>query len=168
MFSVTQNGIELDKSKYNWDEVNKVFSTNENFLVLDFSDYFGVIFLTGSYCTFTTGLNCIFNTGWNCTFNTGSYCTFKTGSDCTFNTGSDCTFNTGCNCTFKTGDNCVIIRYDVKGVIEIPKNKTIKLKTINLNGYRISGYTEIEEKLIQTCEGKVVKIEGKKYKLVSV
>ena len=128
MFSVTQNGKELDKSKYNWDENNKVFSTKEDNLVLDFSDYFGVTF----------------RTGYSCTFNTGSYCTFKTGY----------------SCTFKTGDNCFVTRYDVKGVIEIPEKKTIKL-----NGYGISGYTEIKE---VSCEGKVVEIEGKKYKLVSV
>ena len=85
MFSVTQNGKELDKSKYNWDEENKVFSTKENNLVLDFYDYIEV----------------------------------------TFNTGYSCTFKTGSNCTFKTGENCVIIRYDVKGVIEIPEKKKL-------------------------------------------
>ena len=102
MFSVTQNGKELDKSKYVWDENNKVFSTKENNLVLDFSDY----------------------------------------SEVTFKTGSSCTFKTGAYCTFKTGDNCFVTRYDVKGVIEIPEKKTIKL-----NGYGISGYTEIKEEI---------------------
>ena len=167
MSSVTQNGKELSRDKYNWDEENQIFSTKENNLVLDFSDYFGITFLTGSHCTFTTGLNCTFTTDCYCTFKTGSYCIFKTGSDCIFNTGSDCMFNTGCNCTFKTGDNCVIIRYDVKGIIEIPANKTIKL-----NGYKISGYAEIKEikeEIKKTnCDGKVIEFEGKKYKLVSV
>jgi len=168
MFSVTQNDKELSKKKYNWDEVNKVFSTKEKNLVLDFSDYFGVTFKTGSYCTFKTGPSCTFITGDSCTFKTGSHCTFKTGSHCTFNTGFDCTFKTCFNCTFTTGDNCVIIRFDVKGIIEIPEKKTIKL-----NGYGISGYTEIKEKIKEevkevSCEGKVVEIEGKKYKLVSI
>ena len=139
MFSVTQHGKELDKSKYVWDENNKVFSTKEDNLVLDFSDYSEVI--------------------------------FKTGSSCTFKTGSSCTFKTGDNCTFNTGENCFVTRYDVKGVIEIPEKKTIKL-----NGYGISGYTEIKEEIKEeikktNCEGKVVEIveiEGKKYKLVSV
>jgi hypothetical protein len=183
MFSVTQNGKELDKSKYNWDERTKTFSTNENNLVLDFSDYinctfktgshctfktgYGCTFKAGSHCTFKTGSDCTFNTGSGCTFNTGSDCTFNTGSDCTFNTGSDCTFkagshctfNTGPDCTFNTGENCVGIRYDVKGIIEMPENKTIKL-----NGYKIAGYTFVEE--IPSCNGKIVEIDGRKYKLV--
>jgi hypothetical protein len=193
---VTQYGKELDKSKYNWDKENKVFSTSEDNLVLDFSDYNGVTFKTSYSCTFTTGSNCTFNTGAYCTFNTdysctfntdnyctfdtgsycifktgsectfktGDYCTFKTGSSCTFTTSSDCTFNTDDSCTFKTGENCFVTRYDVKGVTEIPQNKTIKL-----NGCKISGYTEIKEKLVVIKEdGNVIEFEGKKYKLVSV
>jgi hypothetical protein len=38
-----------------------------------------------------------------------------------------------------------------------------------LNNYGIAGYTVIEEKKeTPTCNGKVVEIEGKKYKLVEV
>ena len=129
-FSVTKNGKELPKSKYIWNEKTKVFSTEENNLVIDFSHINRVTFNTsysctfnaGSDCTFNTGSDCTFNTGWGCTFNTGwgctfktdysctfktDYsCTFKTSSDCTFNTGWGCTFKTGYNCTFKTGYNC--------------------------------------------------------------
>ena len=134
MFSITQNGKELDKSKYSWNESANTLSTNENNLVIDFSDY--------------------------------SYCTFKTGFNCTFNTGYNCTFNTGADCSFKTGKNCVAIRYDVDGIIEIPKEITIKL-----NGYGKSGYTVVEEKkevTKETCNGKVVEIDGKKYKLQEI
>jgi hypothetical protein len=106
IFSVTQNGRELDKSKYTWDESTKTFSTNENNLALDFFNLNSVTFKTGDHCTFNTGYNCTFNTGSNCTFNTGWSCTFKTGSHCTFNTGYNCTFNTGSNCTFNTGWSC--------------------------------------------------------------
>ena len=167
-FSVTQNGSRLATSKYNWDEKTKTFSSNENELVLDFNGIDGVTFKTVYSCTFNTGDNCTFKTGWNCTFKTVAYCTFKTGENCTFNTGYYCTFNTGDNCTFNTGENCFATRYNVKGVIEIPEKKTIKL-----NGYGISGYTEIKEEIKEeikktNCEGKVVEIEGKKYKLVSV
>ena len=142
MFSITQNGKTLDKSKYTWNESTKTFSTDDNNLVLNFSNYSG--------CTFKTGYNCTFNTGYNCTFNTGYNCTFKTGD----------------GCTFKTGKNCVAIRYDVKGIIEIPKDVTIKF-----NGYGISGYTVIEEKkevTKETWNGKVVEIDGKKYKLQEI
>ena len=92
MFSVTQNGKPLDPSLYIWDEKTKTFSTNESVLVLDFSNYVGVVFRTGSDCTFKTGANCTFNTGSYCNFNTGTHCTFKTGYSCTFNTGSYCNF----------------------------------------------------------------------------
>jgi hypothetical protein len=175
MFSVTRYGKELDKSKYNWDEENNVFSTNEDNLVLDFSYYIEVVFKTGHSCTFKTGDNCTFTTGSHCTFTTGSYgtfttgysCTFHTGFYCTFKTGDFCTFKTGHSCKFNTGENCFVTRHDVKGVTEIPQNKTIKL-----NGCKISGYTEIKkikEKIKEvSCDGKVVEIEGKKYKLVSV
>ena len=83
MFTVSQNGKELDKSKYSWDEKSKTFGTNEDNLVLDFSEHNGVAFNTGSDCTFKTGLNCTFNTGWNCTFNVGEKCCLHyTWNDC--------------------------------------------------------------------------------------
>jgi hypothetical protein len=179
-FSVTRNGKVLDPSLYNWDEKTKTFSTNEEGLVLDFTGVNRVIFNTGCFCTFNTGPDCTFNTGHSCTFNTGadctfdtghsctfdtgSYCIFKTGADCTFKTSSDCTFNTGHECTFEVGENCCLIRYDVRGVTEIPTGKKIQL-----NDYGISGYTIIEEKKeTPTCNGKVVEIDEKKYKLVEV
>jgi hypothetical protein len=195
MFSIRQNGIELDKSKYSWNEKTKTLSTTENSLVLDFSDYDNVTFKTGSNCTFKTGYSCTFTTGHSCTFytcsdctfytgsdctfDTGYSCTFKTGSDCTFTTGSDCifktgdvcTFTTGCSCTFytgysctfKTGSNCVAIRYDVKGITEIPKDVTIKF-----NSHGFSGYTKVEEDKPNPCNGKVIEMDGKKYKLQEI
>jgi len=145
-FSITQNGKELIEEKYNWDENTKTLSTNEDNLVLDFSEYDEVIFNTGDYCTFKTGNYCTFktgnyctfdigdyctfktgnyctfDTGNNCTFKTGNYCTFDTGFDCTFETGSDCTFDTSYNCTFTCKEKCVCIRRDIYEVIEIPEN----------------------------------------------
>jgi uncharacterized cupin superfamily protein len=121
-------------------------------------------FKTGFYCSFKTDSYCTFNTSFGCTFNTGHSCTFNTGSSCTFKTSSYCAFNTGFNCTFEVGDNCSLIRYDVKGVTEIPANKKIKL-----NGSGIAGYTVIEEKKeVPTCNGKVVEIDGKKYQLTEI
>jgi len=151
--SITQNGVELDKSKYNWDENNLIFSTSENNLELIFSSYEGVtfktgsncnfktgsycIFITGGYCKFITGYSCVFNTGLRCMFDTGSDCTFKTGKDCIFEVGSYCTFSTGYNCIFAAEQNCVIIVHDQKGIIEIPSNKTIILDTQEIKGYTI-------------------------------
>jgi hypothetical protein len=162
---VLQNGKPLDLDKFEWDENNRVFSSSEDSLVLDFSGIDNCTFNTGSNCTFNTGsnctfntwsnctfntwFNCTFNTGYNCTFNTWSNCTFNTWSNCTFNTGSSCTFNTwsNCtfntwsNCTFKTGAYCVVVRRDIYEVIELKENIEIKL-----NDYEIKGYTEVNTK----------------------
>ena len=142
MYSITKAGV-CAKHLCVIDEVNKTVSTTEDGLVFDFSDQCGWTFKTGFYCTFNTGSYCTFNTGHYCTFNTGSDCTFKTGHSCTFNTGSDCTFktgsyctfetgygctfNTGSKCTLKVGDNCSLIRYDLKGVVELISGVTVRL-----------------------------------------
>ena len=173
-FSVTQYGIPLDPSKYNWDPKTKTFSTNEHDLVLDFSNINGVIFDTGSYCKFDTGDSCTFKTGSYCTFDTGSNCTFKTISDCTFKTisdctfktghsctfktGSDCTFDTGDNCTFKTGKESVIVRRDVFEIIQPKPEETIKLNSIS-----IKGYTVVNPKRIISIDGKDIKISEESF-----
>ena len=131
-FSVTQKGKPLSKSKYTWDEKTCIFSTMEDNLVLDFSNY--------SHCTFNTGWGCTFTTGWNCTFTTDSHCTFNTGSSCTFNTGRSCTFKTDWSCTFTCGEKCVVVRRDVYEIIEVP----VGVKII-LNGNGIKGISNKEE-----------------------
>jgi len=133
MFTVSQNGKELDKSKYSWDEKSKTFGTNEDNLVLDFSEHNGVAFNTGSDCTFNTGSDCTFKTGWNCTFNTGSDCTFNTGDSCTFNVGEKCCLHYTWNDCFEVyklvPDKLVKILEngkleDVKNVVPVvPKQK---------------------------------------------
>ena len=173
-FSITQNGKELNKKKYNWDENTQTLSTNENNLVLNFSKYNGVTFNTGDYCTFKTGRSCTFktgrsctfktgrsctfNTGHSCTFKTGYYCTFKTGYSCTFNTGYSCTFNTSHSCTFACGEKCVCIRRDIYEVIEIPENKTIKL-----NKYEIKGYSFQLQKRKIVIDGKEIEMSEESY-----
>ena len=77
-FYVTQHGKPLDSSKYTWNENIKLFSSDEDNLVLDFSDYDGVKFETGRYCTFKTGSNCKFITGSNCEFDIGFCYNFET------------------------------------------------------------------------------------------
>ena len=158
---VLQNGKPLSLDKFSWDEKTKVFSSNENHLVLDFSGVDSCTFKTGSDCTFDTGSDCVFNTGYDCTFDTGSYCTFKTANDCTFDTGSDCTFDTSHDCTFKTGSDCtftvgkecVIVRRDIFEIIQ-PKTD-VKIK---LNEYEVKGYTVIEETKTITIDNKNIEI----------
>ena len=132
---VLKNGKPLDLDKFEWDEKTNTFSSNENYLVLDFCNL--------SYCTFKTG----------------SYCTFETDSDCTFDTGSYCTFKTGSDCTFKTGKECVLVRRDVYEIIELVADQKIKLNEYEIKGYKI--LDEIEEMTLeQICEklGKKIKI----------
>ena len=165
---VSQFGSPLSLDKFEWDENTNTFSTEENNLVLDFSEINNCTFKTGSsctfntysYCTFKTGSGCTFNTGSYCTFKTNSYCTFKTGSGCTFNTGSDCTFNTGSNCTFDTVENCVIVRWDIFEVIQPEPNVTIKL-----NDFDVKGYTVIPESCSLLGKEIEVKIDGKTYQV---
>lgn len=160
-FSVTQFGKPLSKDKYTWNAKIRTFSTEENELVLDFTNIVGVTFKTGDNCIFKTSHDCVFKTCNHCTFETGSDCTFETGSDCTFktydnctfNTGDECTFDTSSNCTFKTSEECVIVRRDIFEVIQIPKNIKIKL-----NSYKVPGYTVIKDTKIITIDGKDIEI----------
>jgi len=120
-FSITKFGNPLDESLYTIDIKNKVFSSCENDLVLDFTYLEGWTFNTGNSCTFKahskcvfkTGSGCTFKTGHSCTFNTDWSCIFQTRSYCTFNTYSDCTFNTGWSCIFYTGHCCTLSLYDI-------------------------------------------------------
>jgi hypothetical protein len=117
-FSVSQYGLPLSPSKYTWDEEDKVFSSDENELVIDF---FGID---------------------GCKFNVGFYCTINAGYDCTFNTGAYCTINAEYNCVFHTGYQCAIVRRDI---FEVYQTKPDKGFNIRLNDYKVPGFIEIEE-----------------------
>lgn len=114
-FSITQKGEELDPSKYTWDPKTKTLSTNENNLVLDFSEYS------------------------NFTFKTGSDCTFNTGSSCSFTTGYSCTIKTYYDSEIKVEKDCCIHRFDTNEVWLL-SNTTIKTKEKSISGH----YTEEE------------------------
>ena len=134
MFSITKDGKKLSKDLYTRDEKTKTLSTNECWLVLDFSD-----------CS-------------DCTFYTSYGCTFDTSSNCTFKTDSDCTFKTGSNCTFKTGYYCVVVRRDIYEVVELEENKTIKL-----NWYLIKWYTNIGETHTIKIDWKEIELSEESY-----
>jgi hypothetical protein len=174
---VLKNGEPLGMNLFEWDKKTNTFSSEENYLVLDFNFVNGCTFKTGSDCTFKTGSGCTFDTGYGCTFKTGSDCTFdtdsdctfdtgygctfKTGSDCTFKTGSDCTFDTDYDCTFKTGSGCTFktgsgctfeTGSDYTSCVVVRRDifEIIELKekqTIKLNEWGVKGFTVIENKL---------------------
>ena len=104
-FSVTQFRKPLDKWKYEWDEETKTFITDENNLMLDFTNCHGYSFITGHFCI------------------------FKTGNHCTFNTKDYCVFNTNSGCVFDVGENCSVIynrNYELK-TYKTPINKITKI-----------------------------------------
>ena len=158
ILKVLQNGKALPKNKYTWDSKRRIFASQENNLVIQYTGT-GCTFDTGAGCTFDTGTGCTFDTGEDCTFKTGSGCTFKTGSGCTFDTGADCTFktgwgctfktgwgctfdtgtgctfDTGTGCTFKTGEDCVVIRRDIFEIIQLAKGVIFKLCPNGIKGF---------------------------------
>ena len=128
---VLQNRKPLALSKFEWDEKALVFSSTENYLVLDFT---GI-----NHCTFKTGFDCTFTTGDGCTFTTEYGCTFKTGSDCTFTTWCDCVFTTGCGCTFTTWSDCVIVRKNLFEVIQPKEGEVIQICPNGIKGHLVNG-----------------------------
>jgi hypothetical protein len=119
---VTRNGEPLPLEKFEWDEKNRVFSSKETNLVLNFQWESDITFNASRDCQFIADSNCYFNTGYGCRFttlghcnfftdncchfDTGPHCVFKTGLSCDFSTSSFCRFETGGRCTFKTGPGC--------------------------------------------------------------
>lgn len=99
-FNITRFGNSLSKDRYTIDLEKKVFSSESDYLVLDFNGCSGWTFKANGNCTFITGSDCTFHTDSNCIFNTIADCTFNTVADCTFHTGTYCTFNTKGGCTF--------------------------------------------------------------------
>jgi hypothetical protein len=164
-FSVHNSETDMvaDKSTYKWDEDARIFSSKERSLIIDFGPAQGITFKLVESCKFTTGDYCVFNTGYHCAFITGSACAFCTGAQCTFTTGDKCTFKVGQSSTIKAKANCVAIRYDVDGITNLPEGKTIRF-----NNYTFPGYSTIEDKVVGPCDGKVIEVDGKKYKLIAV
>ena len=142
-FTVSRYGKTLDPNFYTWDKENKIFTTKEDNVVLDFSTIDGVTFNTGSFCTIEAGSNCIFNIGDDCNVISGSGCNVVSGSGCMINTCSGCTFDvkdecvfkTGSSCEFKVGIECVIIRRDNFEVIHPDEKKILKLNKFWETGF---------------------------------
>lgn len=112
MFTVSQFGKPLDSSKYCWDATEKVFSSKESNLLLDFSIYTKATFNVKDYCTIIAGSNCIFNV-----------------RDC-------CTIKTKENSIIIAGKNSVIIRKDVFEIISLEEYRAIKLNDALVPGFQ--------------------------------
>lgn len=125
---VLQNGEVLDLDLFSWDDKTNTFSSNEDYLVIEFNDYYNATVKTGSnatvttgydstvttgyYSTVTTGYNSTVKTRGYSTVKTGYYSTVKTGFNSTVTTGFNSTVKTGYESTVKTGDNSTVTAYD--------------------------------------------------------
>ena len=76
LVSITQKGKPLARDKFTLDLPNGIFATQENDLVIDFSEVKEFTFKTGDYCIVKTGRSCTFKTGSSCTFDTGKECVY--------------------------------------------------------------------------------------------
>jgi hypothetical protein len=85
IYKIGQKGKLLDKSLYTIDNDQRIFTTTENNLTVNFKNL----------------------KGW--TFRTGNNCKFKTGNFCTFYVGDDCKFSTWSGCVFIPGDDCELV-----------------------------------------------------------
>ncbi len=130
-FSITRWGKPLHKSLYSIDLEKKVFTSEVDNLVLDFTDLDDWTFDTYRRCTFVTGNNCTFNTYHDCIFNTFNTCTFNTGERCIFHTAGDCTFTTKDSCTFSIWDikTCTFKSYNdgISIILDRRDNEAYKL-----------------------------------------
>ncbi len=158
---VLKDGKPLSFRLFSWSKKTKVFASEQEGLIIDFSNLDGYtfkteedcIFKTGNDCTFETEGNCVFKTGCNCTFNVGGGCIFDTEEDCVFKTGNgcifeteeNCIFKTGCNCTFNVGCGCIFdtesggvaVRRDVYEVFELKEEQKIKLNDFGVKGFKV-------------------------------
>lgn len=137
MYSITKNG-KCAKHLCVIDEDHMTVSASECGIEFNFRNLDNWAFRSGDRCVFYTGDACTFTTGSNCKFFTESCCMFFTNSLCTFVTKFDCMFNTGYSCTFKVGRNCVLLRYDVRGITELPDNITILTNDRAIEGYKVN------------------------------
>ena len=103
---IIQDGKPLSQDKFFWDETSRVFATNEDNLIIDFSGESFCVLRFGSYCHVTTGSDCDFRMDSHNTVKTSWNCNFNGKDDNTFDTGSHCTFDLGCGNSFKTKWNC--------------------------------------------------------------
>lgn len=114
---VYQHGKQIELSKFTWDEENRIFSSREHCLIINFQTIHNVTFKVEGGCIIHTETNCIFETGEHCIFITSSSCIFK-----------------------NIQDGCILMRKDIYETIVLPKGKSIQL-----NGHAIFGFEPLKE-----------------------
>ena len=105
---VLQSGNPLPLSEFSWDANTSTFASNENGLVVDFSDIDYSTVNTGASSTVTTGYRSTVTTGGHSTVTTGGYATVTTGYSSIVKTGNDSTVTTGNHSTVTTGDRSTV------------------------------------------------------------
>ena len=113
---VSQNGKPLPLRNFSWDENTSTFASNEDNLVIDFSDIDYSTVNTGDYSTVTTGDDSTVTTGRYSTVTTGHHSTVTTGGSSTVTTGGFSTVTTEGRSTVNTGDCSTVTTGDFSTV----------------------------------------------------
>ena len=128
---VLQNGRPLALSQFTWCKKTKTFSSDEDFLVIDFTGVDGVCVNAGNGCTITTEDGCTIKAGSDCTITTGGYCTITTEDDCTITAEWDCAIT--------AGRDSVIINRNLFEVIQPKAGQVIQICPVGVAGHLVDG-----------------------------
>lgn len=75
-FSITRIGHKkpLNDCLYDWDETNRIFTTDEKNVAIDMSNIDNANIKAGDNCIIKIGSNCVLNVGWDCTIEAQGNC----------------------------------------------------------------------------------------------
>ncbi len=103
-----KNGEKLEHYLYKVNMNSKKFTTNMDYLSLDFSKIDGMSFYIGSDSILKVGDSCKIETLEGCDIIAGENCNITTGADCNIKTKDNCEIHTLSGGRLKTGKNCKI------------------------------------------------------------
>ena len=134
-----QFGKPLALDKFEWDEVNKEFSTEENDVILDFRGIEDATFIGGDNCVLVTD------------------------NDCKFGLGKNSVFKSRINRGFELNGNWIVLDKNTGGVIEVDEEGSV-YKLIRKG--EMGGIDSISS-FAGSLASSVI-IDGVRYKLVRV
>lgn len=161
---VTRNGEPVYDNLYNWDEKLRVFSSDEDYLEIDFGGIDNLTIKVNNFCDVKgIGDSSVVTAGRFCTFESCSYCVFEAHEMCKFNIGSECTLDISHSCKLTCGEKCVIVRRDYFEVMTTDEGHEItKVSTeeCDIPGFIVETCVEVE------VNGEVFNIPSKEYEKI--
>jgi len=157
---VLQGGKPLKLTKFSWREKTKTFSSNEDGLVIDFSNIDNSTIKAGWKSTITAGPYSTITAGW--------YSTIKAGSYSTITAGSYSTITAGWNSTITAGEYSVIVNRNVFEVIQPQEGDVIQICPQNIPGHLVNGIYNGEPHIISDgILSKIIKKKGGVYHVIN-